>query len=267
MTNLVLDPHVPLVVPVAADRLTMICFPSPPTHLEAAFVSPEPGPWTRFQLSFKPGNSFFTVRALQPAASAVVHVIWGQSPYVFELVASAHPLLVLNLSAPVPRPRRDPDQRPSLHRMRGMIDTAKAFFLLRDQHPEEVVDILYARHNSRCVEDAVETVLEEIFCFQSEGTLVVRVVYHNGADVPLPLPPEQFQIDLGDRVVAASLVDDDQSILPGRKRPVYFAVYGGRAASNMSPQGDWSIEPITNSPHLKRNSFLPSPPARLRPTP
>ena len=39
LTNIVLNPGEIVVVPVTTDRLSMICFPSPISHLEGAYLS------------------------------------------------------------------------------------------------------------------------------------------------------------------------------------------------------------------------------------
>src|ERR1035441_2187357 len=58
ITNIVLDPHEVIVVPVAQDRLSAIVFPSPIAHLEGAFLALDTEPPARFQINFKPGNPY-----------------------------------------------------------------------------------------------------------------------------------------------------------------------------------------------------------------
>ena len=94
VSSVVLNPREVVVVQVAADRLSTVSFPSPISHLEAAYVSLDAEPPSRFQLSFQPGNSFFSVRALGNARASI-NVRWNGNTYVFELVPSTQPLLAL----------------------------------------------------------------------------------------------------------------------------------------------------------------------------
>src|SRR5262245_17476516 len=108
--EMTLDPSVSLRIPVAVDRLTTIRFPSPPSDLEGLFLAPEPEPSALFQVSFRSGNPFFSVRALSTNAAGNVNVVWKKQTYVLELLYSAQPLLSVILKEPRPVP---PTQSPS----------------------------------------------------------------------------------------------------------------------------------------------------------
>jgi len=224
VTNLVLNPREVVVVPVATDRLSTVRFPSPLSQIEAAFVSVEGEPPARFQLSFRPGQSFFSVRALGTNLAACVNVVWRTNTYVFELVPSSHPILSLTLVEPVRRDLRMGTQAPTAHRLLGILDTANAYALLRTQHPHEVGDVQYAPRRDRYDFGSYDIVLEEVFHFQSEDTLVFRVMLHNKAEVPLRYLPQTFRVRVGQHTFPAAIADGEGTVPALSRAPVYFAV-------------------------------------------
>ena len=224
VTNLVLNPREVVTVLVATDRLTTISFPSAIAHLEAAYVSTEAEPPARFQLAFRPGHSFFSVRALGSNATATINVVWNRGTYVFELLPSTAPTLAVNLVEPKKAGGVAGTQPPSPHRLLGLLDTAKAYSLLRVQHPEEVGDVQYAPRRDRYDFGGYEITLEEVFRFPSEDTLVFRIVIHNQAGAPLRYLPQTFRVRAGERTFFAAITDGEGTVPPQGRTPVYFAV-------------------------------------------
>jgi hypothetical protein len=243
ITNIVLDPHEVIVVPVAQDRLSAIVFPSPIAHLEGAFLALDAEPPARFQINFKPGNPYFTVRALAPDASAVVTVFWNRKPFVFELVASPHPLLSLTLVESVARDATSLKQAPTAHRLLGLLDTAKAYQLLRTQHPDEVGDVVFVPKQDRYDFGSYELELQEIFHFKSEDALVFRVLFRNKSVTSIRYQPESFRVRVGDRIFYAAISDGDGLVIPLAETAVYFAITSAPDGSRpgLSPQNDFTI--------------------------
>ena len=62
-------------VPVATDRVTTISFPGPITALQGARFTSDSKRLDYFQLSYVPGNYFFSVRALAPNARGNLNVV------------------------------------------------------------------------------------------------------------------------------------------------------------------------------------------------
>src|SRR6185503_10001064 len=91
--HFILDPANVTRLPIARDQLTTVSFPSPVSDLEGAFLSPEPEPPALFQISFRPGSHFFSLRALAANAQATLHVGWRGQTYILELIESSTPTL------------------------------------------------------------------------------------------------------------------------------------------------------------------------------
>lgn len=139
--RLVLDPNTVVSVPVATDRLTTVRFPGPIAGLEAAFIATQPHPDARFLLSFQPGQAFFSLQAVKPDVNATLNVVWNQQTYVLELTESAQPCLSLVFEAPVAKLMKGRAQPPSASRLLALLDTARAYPLLKQQHPGMVAGV------------------------------------------------------------------------------------------------------------------------------
>ena len=84
-----LDPLQVPRIPVAQDRFTTVRLPSPISDLTGVFISPNAEPPARFQISFRPGSEFFSLRALTTNVSATLAVGWNGNIYHLECVESA----------------------------------------------------------------------------------------------------------------------------------------------------------------------------------
>ena len=243
LTNIVLNPGEIVVVPVTTDRLSMICFPSPISHLEGAYLSTEAEPPARFQVNFKPGSSYFSVRALAENVSAAVAVVWKEKTFVFELISSSHPLLTVRLVEPVAPDSVSTSRLPSSHRLLGILDTAKAYSVLRAQHPAEVADVVYLPKHDRYDFGSCELLVEELFHFKTEDTLVFRLVFHNKTSRIINYRPQSFRVRVGQKTFYAAISDGDGVLPPMSSTPVYFAIDSAPDGSRpgLSPQNDYSI--------------------------
>src|SRR5439155_12660897 len=95
----------------------------------------------QFQLAHTRGSAFFSLRALTPQASANLNVRWNDRTYVFELVESGNPLLSFILETPADQNKVQPAPELSPTGILALLDKAKAFPLLKKQHPDAVADV------------------------------------------------------------------------------------------------------------------------------
>ncbi|MCI0541044.1 MAG: hypothetical protein L0Z50_38065 [Verrucomicrobiales bacterium] len=89
------------------------------------------------------GSAFFSVRALAPKTSANVNVRWGKSKnsYVFQLEESSPPVLSFVLEVKPSGGGVKPAPVVSPTRLLALLNKAKAFPLLKQQHPEVVASV------------------------------------------------------------------------------------------------------------------------------
>lgn len=244
--RLALDPDSVVSVPVATDRLTTVRFPNPISGLEAAFVATEPHPDARFLLSFQPGNAFFSLRAAAPEVSATLNVVSDGQTYVLELVASDKPWLSLIFEAPVSPVSptgTEPSQSLAPSRLLGLLDTARAYPLLKQQRPGLVADIQYVRPNK--VQDHGDYVLrlEEVLRFDAEDTLVFHLTLINPTPHALRYLPHSLMVRVGGRVHFQTITDAGGVVPPHTQTPVYFAITGSPDGSrnDLSPLNDFQV--------------------------
>jgi hypothetical protein len=255
-----LDDRVVVSVPVATNRVTTINFPGAITAIDGAGVTVDGKTPGLFQLAHTKGSAFLSVRALFPKASANLNIRWNDHTYVFELTESDQPVLSLNLAA-MPTPveagaGHAPEVSPL--KLLSLLDKAKAFPLLKAQQPESVADVDFTTYDGQpLVSDFNDYAIkiEQAFRFNTEDTLVFRLVITNRVDAPLIYQPDSFALRAGNRLYPQSISDADGTVPPHGQSIVYFAVSG-------SPDGGRNELSLRNAftVLVTRLSALPPPP-------
>lgn len=261
--TILLDDRAVVSVPVSTNRVTTISFPGPIAAIDAAGVTTDPKTPGQFQLAHTKGSSFLSVRALGRKASANLNIRWNKRTYVFELLESDAPILSLNLEAP-PNRQTTPAPEVSPTRLLSLLDKAKAFPLLRQQHPESVAQVDFTTYDGKpLISDFndYEIRIEEAFRFNAEDSLVFRVTVTNKTELPLRYRPDSFAIRTGNRLYHQSISDASGGVPPKGQSIVYFAVTG-------TPDGGRNELSLKNefTVLLTRLSF-PSPPPASTNTP
>jgi hypothetical protein len=183
----------------------------------------------QFQLAHTKGSSFLSVRALGGKAATNLNIRWNKHTYVFELEESDTPILALNLydrsesETVLPAPIVTPAQ------LLALLDKAKAFPLLKKQHPDAVVDA-----EARTFGDAPQVTdfddyeirIEEVFRFNPEDTLVFHITLKNKSDGEIRYLPESFCVRVGSRLYHQSISDAAGVMPPESASTVYFAITG-----------------------------------------
>ena len=271
--RLVLDSNRVTRVFVGEDRLTTLRFPSPVASLESARVVTEAHPEALFQVFFQPGEAFFSVRALATKASTTLNVVWRHQTYVFELIES--PLPWLSVVLETPRPVASLSRRAPLapSQLLGRLDTAKAYALLRQQHPSAVAGIEVVRPNTTRDYGDYTIRTEEVFRFDADDVLVFRIVLRNTTSNPIHFVPASLMVRVGTRLYPQSITDA-AGVLPSQTDvPVYFAVAGAADGSrtDLSPKNDFFILlnrlSSESQPAAEPTPASPMTPTAVTPTP
>jgi hypothetical protein len=224
-----LDETVVVTVPVASNRVTTISFPGPITAIDAVGVTADGKTPGQFQLAHTKGSTFLSVRALARKAATNLNIRWNKHTYVFELVESDTPVLALNLDdrseseTVLPAPLVNPAQ------LLALLDKAKAFPLLKKQHPDAVANV-QARTFSNTPQvtdfDDYEIRIEEVFRFNPQDTLVFHITLRNKSDKEIRYLPESFCARVGNRLYYQSISDAPGVLPPKSASTVYFAITG-----------------------------------------
>lgn len=225
----VLDDRVVYSVPVATNRVTTISFPGPIEAIDAANVTTDGKTPGQFQLAHTKGSTFLSVRALAPGAAANLNIRWNEQTFVFTLFQTNAPVLALNLVEPdagdgvLPAPDLTPAQ------LLGLLDEAKAFPLLKSQHPEAMADVqarTFGDHPQITEFSDYDIRIKEVFRFDTEDTLVFHVTLRNKSRHEIRYLPGSFRVRVGDRLYYQSISDAPGVLPPASASTVYFAITG-----------------------------------------
>ena len=224
-----LDERAVVTVPVATNRVTTISFPGPIAAIDAVGVTADGKTPGQFQLAHTKGSSFVSIRALARKAATNLNIRWNKRTYVFEVVESDTPVLALNLEDQAASETVQPAPLVTPARLLALLDKAKAFQVLKQQHSEAVADAEARTFgNEPQVTDLndYEIRIEEVFRFNSEDTLAFHVTLRNKSDKEIRYLPESFCVRVGNRLYYQS-ISDAPGVLPAcAASTVYFAITG-----------------------------------------
>ena len=226
--DLELDEHAVYTIPVSGSRVTTISFPGPIAAIDAALVTTDAKHAGAFHLAHTKGSYFFSVRSLVKEAVTNVNVRWSNKTYVLELQESKAPLLSVIFHHSNGK-THSPGNAVTPGRLLGLLDKAKAYPLLKANHPEalEKVDYLHYGDKPPVIDYGdFEARLEEAFRFDPEDTLVFRVGLRNKTDKELAYDSQGFSVRVGERLYHQSISDASGIIPPKGDSPAYFAITG-----------------------------------------
>lgn len=224
-----LDEQTVYTIPVSRSRVTTISFPGPISAIDAANVTSDPKIPGLFQIAHTKGSYFLSVRALVQKAATNVNIRWNKKTYVLELVESPVPLYSVIFQYDTDADIRPATTRITPSRLLALMDKAKAYPLLRAYHPNAVAQVEYISFskNPRVMDyHDYEVQLDEVFRFNAEDTLVLRILVRNKTSQPIQYRPDGFSLRVGERTYPQSISDAAGTIPPKGEVPAYFAVTG-----------------------------------------
>jgi hypothetical protein len=174
-------------------------------------------------------------------------------------------VLSLNMAA-MPTPEEEgvghaPEVSPI--KLLALLDKAKAFPLLKAQHPESVADVDFTTYNGKpLVSDFndYEIQIEQAFRFNADDTVVFRIAITNKVDAPLIYLPDSFTLRAGNRLYPQSISDAGGTVPPKGRGIVYFAVTG-------TPDGGRNDLSLKNEFSVLVTRLSPPPAAAITNTP
>jgi hypothetical protein len=265
-----LDERAVITVPVATNHVTTISFPGPIAAIDAVGVTADGKTPGQFQLAHTKGSSFVSVRALVRKAATNLNIRWNKRTYVFEVVESDTPILALNLEDQSAAETVQPAPLVTPARLLALLDKAKAFQLLKQQHSEAVADAEARTFgNEPQVTDLndYEIRIEEVFRFNSEDTLAFHVTLKNKSDKEIRYLPESFCVRVGNRLYYQSISDAPGVLPPSAASTVYFAITGtpdgGR--NELSLKNDFTVLVTRLSPQPPVVAVTNAPVINLKP--
>lgn len=253
-----LDERVVYEIPISGDAPTTLMFPSALTAIEAANVSASPETPAPVLLAYTPGRTFFSVRALEPAAKAAVNVVWKNKTYVLHFAVSAEPYGSVTFYEDDLAGRSV-----ALHRrvtpevLLSLLDRAKSFALVAQQYPEAMQQIEHSTPGSVTFYRDFRVTVEEVFRFDPEDTVVFRLRFENAGESEVVYQPQRLAARVGQNVYYAAIADASGIVPPKASTTGFFAITGtprgGRA--NLSVKNLFSVI----VPRVERDAKLIAP--------
>lgn len=206
-----LDPDATYRVGIAPHLPTTIVFPSPGLGfqgvglMQARDTAPQP-----VQIEHATGTNYFTVRAIMPDARSDLNVIFEGRIYAFAFTLSPDPVRGLTLvRAPTPgRPARSSlPPRLTVDRLVGMLDEAKAYDVIAGAYPGYQRNITSQEKSYRIGYPGFDVIVERVWQFAEEDTVVVRAVFVNRTATPLRYRPDAVALKVGERTFYCSIAD------------------------------------------------------------
>lgn len=222
-----LDEHAVRLVPISRSRVTTFSFPSALQAVSGANLTPDGRTPGAFQLDYKPGSFFLSVRALNPGATGNLNVIWNHRPYVFELDETTNaPVLSVLLEPPVRRHASASIASVTPTRLLGLLQMAKSYAALSTHHASALQGVTTVRPNRVCDYGDFVIHIEEVFRFDLEDTLVFRLRLQNRTSTAVPYRSGSFAARVGERLFHQSISDASGVLPPNSKQPAWFAITG-----------------------------------------
>jgi hypothetical protein len=258
--DFLLDDHTVYEVPVSATRVTTISFPSPIAAIDAALTTSDGKTPGLFQIAHTKGTSYLSVRALAKDATTNLNVRWNNRTYVFELLESGQPWYSVLLE---PQPTKSHVVRPlTPARLIGLLDKAKAFALLKTQHPDVVPGVEHRDlRDQPQVTDCgdYEVRLLEAFRFPEDDTLVFQLAITNRTDKPVEHTPEKLEVHVADRVLNPSVTDLTSRIAAHETALGYIAISTGlEGPYDLSLKNDFTFVLARHDPTAETPASAPA---------
>lgn len=268
-----LDERVVVTVPVSTNRVTTISLPGPIAAMDGVGVTADGKTPGQFQLAHTKGSSFVSVRALARKAATNLNIRWNKRTYVLELVESTAPVLALNLEDRVASEVVQPAPLVTPTRLLALLDKAKAFPMLKQQHPEAVAGAearTFGDEPQITDFDDYEIRIEEVFRFNPEDTLVFHVTLRNKSEHPIRYLPESFCVRVGNRLYYQSISDAPGTLPPQAASTVYFAITGtpdgGRNELSLKDEFSALVSRLPSPPPIAATSPSAPPPPTPEPS-
>lgn len=216
-----LDPGVVYEIPIGTTTVTTFMFPGAITSIFAKNVSDKPG-IAAFSLQTIEGSNCFSVTSNQPQAATNLNVIFRKKTYVIKLVTNDDkPLksIYFQLSERGTAPNTGGVSNINVTSILACLDKAKAYPILKQAQPEIIDQVDFVKSNRMMYYRDFIVLIDEVYRFDAEDTIVFRIIFKNLSDHPIYYAPQGFWVRVGDRLFPQSISDANGVIPPAFPTP------------------------------------------------
>ncbi|OAM90416.1 hypothetical protein AW736_08030 [Termitidicoccus mucosus] len=175
---------------------------------------------------------------MQADAVGAANVIFRDRVFAFSFTTEAEPdRTVTFYEHPAKTERRDA-ARPMPHQLFALIDQAKEFAALSEQYPALVQRIERTTPETTTLAGDITTIIEEVFRFDDEDALILRVRFENRGKHAFRYAPAQLEVRIGQACYPVALTDARGEVPAEHAEIVMIAIVGNPDGS----RGDISIK-------------------------
>jgi hypothetical protein len=225
-----LDDRLVHLIRISREEPTTCMFPGALTALEGANLSAQSADAPPVLLSYQPGASFFSVRALCDNARAAVNVVFRGRIFAltFECAPEADRAVSfrddLSVSVPTPASTAATATPAILH---SLVDRAKHHDLIAAQYPALTRNVERAAPNSVTLYPGFAVILTDVFRFDAEDTLVFRVRVDNPQRTAIRFDPSGLAVRVGPTIYPTAFSEASGEVAPNSSGSLWFAIAGG----------------------------------------
>ena len=214
MRSAVLEDVKPYEVAIGALPTTVL-MPEAIEAFEGSNITTAPNTAAAVFLQHQPGTRFFSVKSLLPG-TADLNVIVGDHVYSFRFFHSQNPTRTLTITpaatAASVRPVRT--VRITARRLYDLLQDAKTYFAVKEQHPDLDRPIQVAAPGKVLEYPGYRIVIDQVFRFDRDDTLVFRAVFLNDTDAALYYQPAEIGLRVGQNLYWPSFAQVPRVIPP-----------------------------------------------------
>jgi hypothetical protein len=200
-----------------------------------------------FLMSFQPGNYYFSIRALKAGASGTLNIVYGRNTYILKLQENeAQAISTVTFSDRDGENGEDPERDwrpPSIAVLKGLLDKAKSFDLLKEKYPGAVSQVTVC--DNKCISEYAYYTITVVraWRFDNYNSLVFMVELKNNTKKTLFYTPEKTAFSvLGNRLYPALI--DASGIMPPESTTVALFIVSGMAdgrKNKFAADNEWKV--------------------------
>lgn len=221
-----LDDRAVYTVRVGVNAPSTVMFPGPIAALDGAGVSATVEDQPALLLSHQAGTRFFSVRALRAGAAGAANVIYRDRVYAFAFTSEGEPDRTITFVESSGGTGPGGVRPSATEHLLARLDEAKHFAGIAAQYPALVQHIEHRVPAAEPEVGAVSAVIEEVFRFTEDGTLVFRVRLQNRGPAALHYSAAHLGITVGATLLPCALTDACGVLPAARATILYLAVRG-----------------------------------------
>lgn len=236
-----LDERTVYEIAIGRNAPTTIMFPGSITSISGANISNNAEEDAPILISHKEGRYFFTLRALKDKSHGAVNIVYKNKTYVLSLFECDEPMRSVTFYEASNRHNQSVQVRPET--LLSILDKAKSYHFFCMQYPSAVQQIELDKPCTTTLYKNYNVVIDEVFRFDPEDTLVFKVRLQNKSDQEIFYQPQSLAVRVAHNVYYASIADASGIMPPGSETTAYFAVTGkpGGGRANLSVKNTFSV--------------------------